>query len=218
LEDDRLNRGFHLPREHGGWMMWLAAIVAGIAHASIHGVPPLLTGMLATGMVLLYASGDWAQSANAGWRGLPFRGRSDPNSWIGPLLVLAGFILVQVPGMMVGPAWLFDLLLLPAAAAIDLRAKRQPFDTLLLGVSSFALSAPVLVFGALASPGCLRCALGFWLFPAVGFPALTLAIATQMPAPPATVRRLGWLAAAVTVVLATGWVALFRGDLAHPGG
>lgn len=91
---------------------------------------------------------------------------------------------------------------------MHMRAAWPPFDRRLLAMSSFALSVPALLFGTLAAPGCMRCALAFWSLPAVGFPALTLLIATRLPAPPATVKRLGWIAAAVTIVVATVWVAV----------
>jgi len=201
---------FHLPREHGGWTLWGTAIVAGAIHALGHGAPRGLVLMLGGGLFLLYAAGDWAQSAIAEWVGLPMRGRSDPDSAVGVVLLVGGFVLGLVATMPLDAGWLLDLGLVPAVMATHERAKRKPFDRVLLAVSSFALSVPALLFGALAAPGCVKCALAFWSLPAVGYPLLTLLIATRLPAPPATVKRLGWIAAAVTVILAGAWVARFR--------
>jgi len=189
--------------------MWGAAIAGGAVHALAHGTGPGPVGMLAAGLFMLYAAGDWAQSLVAATHGFPFRGRSDPRSPVGAALLAAGLILVLTAARGIVPVRLVIAALLPAALATHLRAARPPFDRVLLGVSSFALSAPVFLFGALAAPRCLRCALAFWSLPAIGFPSLTLLISTRLPAPPATVKKLGWLAAAVTIILATTWVAAF---------
>jgi hypothetical protein len=203
--------GFRLPREHGGWTMWLAAGAAGVAHASLHGAPRGRVGGLALGLVLAYAAGDWLQSAAAAAFRLPFHGASRPGAWAGPGCLAAGLVLAAAAGAGV-PGWAGWLAaaLGPAGAATALRAAWPAFDRRLLAVSSFALAAPTLLFGILAAPGCHRCALAFWALPATGFPVMALAIAARLPAPPATVRRLGWLAAAATLAGGAAWVAWSR--------
>ncbi len=193
--------------------MWLAAIAAGAVHALAHGASPGESAVLAAGLLMLYAAGDWVQSSVAHHFALAYRGRSDPHARTGYHLLVGGATLAGASGVKsVGLTWSFVVLaaLVPAILAGWLRAALPPFDRRLLGLSSFALSAPAFLFGALAAPRCLRCATAFWSLPAIGYPVLTLLISTRLPAPPVTVKRLGWLAAALTVLLAACWVALFR--------